>query len=47
MVCRTEVEGASRLDRRRSCHTVAEWTELRRQTRANIDHIQTNRPGSY
>ena len=47
MVCRTEVEGATRLDRRRACHTVAEWAELRRQTRANIDHIQNTRPGSY
>jgi poly(3-hydroxybutyrate) depolymerase len=47
MVCRTEIEGATRLDRRRACHTVAEWADLRRQTRANIDHIQTTRPGSY
>ena len=47
MVCRAENEGGTRLDRRRACHTVAEWAELRRQTRANIDHIQTTRPGSY
>jgi len=47
MVCRNENEGATRLDRRRACHTVAEWAELRRQTRATIDHIQTTRPGSY
>ena len=43
MVCRTEIEGATRLDRRRACHTVAEWADLRRQTQANIDHIQNAR----
>ena len=43
MVCRSMNEGGSRLDRRRACHTVAEWAELRRQTRASIDHIQTSR----
>jgi len=47
MVCRNLYEGATRLDRRRACHTVAEWADLRRQTRATIDHIQTTRPGSY
>jgi len=43
MVCRNLNEGGSRLDRRRACHTVAEWAEMRRQTRATIDHIQTSR----
>jgi hypothetical protein len=47
MICRSMNEGGSRLDRARACHTAAEWAELRRQTRATIDHIQTTRPGSY
>jgi hypothetical protein len=47
MMCRTLNESGSRLDRRYACHTAAEWAELRRQTRATIDHIQTTRPGSY
>ena len=43
MICRTLNEGGSRLDRRYACHTAAEWAELRRQTRQNIDHIQNSR----
>jgi hypothetical protein len=43
MICRTLNEGGSRLDRRYACHTAAEWAELRRQTRASIDHIQNSR----
>ena len=47
MICRTMEGSGSRLERQRACHTAAEWAELRRQTQANIDHIQTNRPGTY
>lgn len=43
MICRTLNEGGSRLDRRYACHTSAEWNELRRQTRQQIDHIQNSR----
>jgi hypothetical protein len=43
MVCRNLNEGGSRLDRRRACHTVSEWAEMRRQTRQTIDHMQNSR----
>ena len=43
MICRTLEGSGSRLERQRACHTAAEWTELRRQTRASIDRIQNSR----
>jgi hypothetical protein len=43
MICRTLEGSGSRLERQRACHTAAEWAELRRQTRQNIDHIQNSR----
>ena len=43
-VCRTISETGSRLNKTRACHTQAEWDELRRQTKAKIEHIQNNRP---
>jgi hypothetical protein len=42
-ICRTELESGSRLRKSRACHTAAEWAELRRQAKANIDHIQNAR----
>ena len=47
MICRAMNEGGTRLDRRRACHTAAEWVELRRQTRATIEHIQSAPAANY
>jgi hypothetical protein len=43
LICRTTEETGTRLNRRRACHTLAEWEELRRQMKANIEHIQAAR----
>jgi hypothetical protein len=43
-ICRTMSDTGSRLNRSRACHTAQEWTELRRQAKANVDHIQNARP---
>jgi hypothetical protein len=47
MICRSMNEGGTRLDRRRACHTAAEWAELRRQARQAIEHIQNSTAASY
>jgi hypothetical protein len=44
MICRTVQELGSRLNKTRACHTKAEWEELRRQTRQNVQNIQDRRP---
>jgi len=46
VVCRTVEESGSRLKKTRACHTMAEWAEIRRQAKEQIDHIQNNRPAS-
>ena len=43
-ICRVIADTGSRLGRYRACHTAAEWIELRRQTKQNIDRIQNARP---
>jgi hypothetical protein len=43
-ICRTLSDTGSRLGRYRACHTAQEWTELRRQTKQNVDRIQNARP---
>jgi len=43
-ICRTIADTGSRLGRYRACHTAQEWTELRRQTKQNVDRIQNARP---
>ncbi|HEY5723116.1 MAG TPA: hypothetical protein VIT45_12415 [Allosphingosinicella sp.] len=43
MICKTESEIGSKLRRTRACHTKAEWEELRRQTRANVERIENAR----
>lgn len=40
-ICRSISDTGSRLGHTRACHTAQEWAELRRQTRQNIDRIQT------
>jgi hypothetical protein len=40
-ICRTTADTGSRLGRSRACHTAQEWADLRRQTRQNVDRIQT------
>ena len=42
-ICRTFGDTGTRLGRYRACHTAQEWIELRRQMKANIDHIQNSR----
>jgi hypothetical protein len=44
LVCRTESAVGSRLAKTRTCRTLAEWAELRRQTRENVQNIQDRRP---
>jgi hypothetical protein len=46
VVCKTEGPTGSRLGRTRACHTNAEWAELRRQARANVEKIQDSRPAN-
>jgi len=41
MICRTFRANGSRLGGERACHTAAEWADLRRQARENVDRIQT------
>ena len=43
-ICRVMLDTGSRLGRSRACHTAQEWSELRRQTKQNVDHIQNARP---
>ena len=40
-ICRMIGDTGSRLGRYRACHTAQEWSDLRRQTRQNVDRIQT------
>jgi hypothetical protein len=44
VICRVDSEIGSKLRRSRACHTKAEWEELRRQTQANVEHIENARP---
>jgi len=44
VVCRTEGSVGSRLAKTRTCRTLAEWAELRRQTRETVQNIQDRRP---
>ena len=47
LICKSMEENGQKLRRTRACHTAAEWRELQRQTRAAIEHIQSNRPTNY
>lgn len=40
-ICHSSADTGSRLGRTRACHTAQEWADLRRQTRQNVDRIQT------
>jgi uncharacterized membrane protein len=40
-ICRSMADTGSRLGHSRACHTAQEWSDLRRQTRQNVDRIQT------
>jgi hypothetical protein len=44
LICRTEGAIGSRLTKTRACHTAAEWAELRRQQRDNVNDILNRRP---
>ena len=46
VVCKTEGPTGSRLGKTRACHTMAEWAELRRQARQNVEKIQDSRPAN-
>ncbi len=46
MICRTIQEIGSRLTKTRACHTKAEWEDLRRQARQNVQNIQDRRPAN-
>jgi hypothetical protein len=47
LICKTMEENGQKLRRVRACHTAAEWAEMRRQTRAAIEHIQNSRATGY
>jgi hypothetical protein len=47
LICKTMEENGQKLRKVRACHTAAEWAELRRQTRAAIEHIQNSRATNY
>lgn len=46
VVCRNVSESGSRLKSKRVCHTNAQWAEIRREAKEQIDQIQNNRPAS-
>ena len=46
VVCRNISESGSRLKSKRVCHTNAQWAEIRREAKEQIDQIQNNRPAS-
>jgi hypothetical protein len=46
IVCRVSADTGSRLGRVRVCKTNAQWAEMRRQTKENIDRIQNSRPAN-
>lgn len=41
MICRNVAELGSRLSRHRECRTRAQWDEVRRTTRAGVEHAQS------
>lgn len=47
LICRTMEENGQKLRKVRACHTAAEWAEMRRQTRAAIEHIQNSRAANH
>jgi len=47
LICKTMEENGQKLRKVRACHTAAEWAEMRRQTRAAIEHIQNSRATNY
>ena len=44
LVCRTESLVGSRLRREKTCRTRAEWAEIRRQTKQDLERIQNQPP---
>ena len=41
MICRTQTEIGSRLNRRRVCRTQAQWDEIEAQTRQVVERVQS------
>lgn len=44
IICETIKKTGSRLARERTCHTAAEWADIRRQQRITTDRIQAFKP---
>jgi hypothetical protein len=44
-ICEIVEETGSRLDRRRVCHTAAEWAAIRAETQANLQKVQQQSTG--
>ncbi|HKX91302.1 MAG TPA: hypothetical protein VJM15_02605 [Sphingomicrobium sp.] len=44
-ICEIVEETGSRLDRKRVCHTAAQWAEIRAQTQANLQRVQQQSTG--
>lgn len=43
VICRTEAEIGSRLNRKRICRTRAQWEEQRREDRRSLEKVQNTR----
>lgn len=46
VICETVKLTGSRLAKKKTCHTAAEWAEMRRQQRATTERIQSFKPQS-
>jgi hypothetical protein len=44
VICRTEQQIGTRLQKIRRCHTAAEWAEVKRDNRRVIDRVQAHKP---
>lgn len=46
LICETQQETGSRLDRKRVCHTAAEWQSIKSQSRDAIEKYQQQSTGT-
>ena len=47
IICIEIAKPGSRIAKSKSCHTAAEWAEIRRQQKDTTSRIQTAQPRSY
>ncbi|HEX6660841.1 MAG TPA: hypothetical protein VF067_03100 [Sphingomicrobium sp.] len=46
LICETQSETGSRLDRKRVCHTAAEWQQIKAESRDAIEKYQQQATGT-